>query len=145
METKKLPELQDYLETLAEKQISSSLLIRKVRIDCFLDLDLIDEQMFSHVNELSPFGYGNPEPTFLAKKVMIQNIQIVGLDKKHMKLLLRGENKSFSAILFNFDAGLDLHVNDKVDAVYTISENEWNGNKKLELKIKDLRKVSSAS
>lgn len=143
VETKKLSVLQNYLEKLAEKQILPGLLTRKVRIDCHLDLDLIGEQMFNHVNELSPFGYGNPEPTFLAKNVTVQNIQIVGLDKKHLKLFLRGENKSFSAIFFNFDADLDLHVGDRVDAVYAISENEWNGNKKLELKIKDLKKVSS--
>lgn len=141
VETKKLSELQDYLEKLAEKQILPSLLSRKVRIDCRMELDLIDEQMFNTLSKLSPFGYGNPEPTFLAKNITAQKIQIVGFDKKHLKLFLRGEDKSFPAILFNFDADLDLHIGDRVDAVYTISENEWNGNKKLELKIKDIVKT----
>ena len=30
---------------------------------------------------------------------------------------------------------------DRVDAVYTLSENEWNGNKNLQLKIRDLKKI----
>jgi hypothetical protein len=46
-------------------------------------------------------------------------------------------------IMFNFDSSLGLAVGDEVDIVYTISQNEWRGNKKLELKIKDIFKQVS--
>ena len=32
----------------------------------------------------------------------------------------------------------EFHIGDEVDVVYTISQDEWNGNKRLQLKIKDL-------
>jgi hypothetical protein len=34
----------------------------------------------------------------------------------------------------------EFHIGDKVDVAYTINEDTWQGNKKLQLKVKDLRK-----
>ena len=33
-----------------------------------------------------------------------------------------------------------LRIGDEIDVVYTIDVNEWNGNKKLQFKIKDIKK-----
>ena len=46
-----------------------------------------------------------------------------------------------NGILFNYEKSLNLKIGDSVDVVYTITQNEWLGNKKLELKIKDIRGV----
>lgn len=141
VETKNLAKLQKAFEKLAEEQIGDSLLVRKLKIDCELDLDLINVDLLEAINILSPFGYGNPEPVFLAKDVSIINLRSVGVDNKHLKLTIGNQQSAikFDGILFGYDQGLNLKIGDKADVVYTISENEWNGNKKLELKIKDIK------
>ena len=138
--TSKLKELQKFLEELAEKQITQKLLTRNLRIDCNLPLEFISDGLFESINEFSPFGYGNPEPVFLAKKVTIENMQLVGVEKKHLKLYCSSGGSRYGAIMFGYDNSLSLSIGDKVDIVYSISQNEWNGNKKLELKIKDIEK-----
>ncbi len=160
VETEKIGELQALLEKIAEKQVRNDLLVRKLKIDCELDLDLINAQLFDSINKLAPFGYGNPEPVFLSKGVTIVSMQIVGQDGKHLKIRLRviptrsdldiasNQGRTLNAgeiggIMFNFDSSKNLKIGDIADVVYSISQNEWNGNKRIELKIKDLRLNSS--
>lgn len=145
IETKRIAELQKLIEELSEKHISEDLLVRKLRIDCELSLELINEELFAALLKLSPFGPGNPEPTFLAKNVIIEDMRIVGKEGSHLKLKITHSASSgqanlwFDAILFGYDNNLNLKIGDKADIVYTISQNEWQGNKKLELKIKDIK------
>ena len=140
VETSKLLELQTFLEREAKTKIAKELLVRRLAIDCELELPLVSDKLFSEIQKHSPFGYGNPEPTFLAKNVLIENIRIVGADQKHLKIELKTQSSEFKigGILFNYDQTLGLSIGDKVNIVYAISQNEWNGSKKLELKIKDI-------
>jgi len=139
VETKKLTELQNFLEKLAETEIKKELLTRRLRIDCELELGLIDQKLFDAINQLVPFGYGNPEPTFTAVGVTISEMRYVGAEQKHLKIVCTQGGRIMNAILFNYEKSLEVHVGDKVDLAYTISENEWNGVKKLEMKLKDIK------
>lgn len=152
VETKKIPELKKLLETLSEKNITPEMLSRTLRIDCELPIEEISDKLFESINELSPFGPGNPEPAFLAKGVIIDDMRIVGKDQKHLKIQLSSQTRSdlglrleqgrtlkIGGILFNYDQSLNLKIADVIDVAYSISQNVWNGNKKLELKIKDIK------
>ncbi len=141
VETSKLLELQTLLEKLAKTKIAKKLLVRKLLIDAELNLPLISDELFTEILKLSPFGYGNPEPTFVARRVTIQDLRYVGMDQKHLKIQFKINNSklTINGILFNYDQSLRLRIGDSVDIAYTISENIWNGNKNLELKVKDIK------
>ena len=141
VETKKILKLQKMLEDLAEKKLKGNNLERVLTVDCLLPLKLINEKIFQEVSTLEPFGMGNPKPVFLAQKVMIEDLRMVGQEQKHMKLVLSEEKIRFDAIFFR--AGdASFRIGDTVDIVYTIEENKWNGNIKLELRIKAIRTSS---
>ena len=84
---------------------------------------------------------GNPEPTFLTKGLLVENLRLVGNDGKHLKIVFTTDNLPFTidGIYFRGGENNKLKIGDKVDVVYTLDENEWNGNKRLQLKIKDVR------
>jgi single-stranded-DNA-specific exonuclease len=84
----------------------------------------------------------NPEPTFLTKNLTISDIRIVGRDGKHLKIKFQIPNSKFQigAIAFGAGDNHQLKIGDKVDVVYTVEENNWNGNSNVELKVKDLNK-----
>ena len=168
VETAKLVILQETLEKKAEKLLSEEMLTRSLRVDCELSLLVIDEKLYSEVQTLSPFGMGNPEPTFVSHNVVIKDMRLVGKEGKHVKFrlachpeLVSGSDSGSSTRMTNempkqvrHDKGIvidgigfglgeksaEFHVGDSVDIVYTIDENVWNGSKTLQLKVKDIKR-----
>jgi len=141
VETAKLSLLQKKLEQLAEELLDKDKLTRSVRIDCELDLSFIDKKLYDVLQKLAPFGMGNPTPVFLSKNLVVEDMRLVGNDGLHLKLRVQKDGKYFDAIGFGLgDRADEVRIGSKIDLVYTIEENEWNGNNRLQLKIKDLRK-----
>ena len=144
VETVKLLELQKILEDRAELALNKDLLTRSLKIDCELPLSFIDLNLYESLQKLAPFGMGNPEPTFISKNVAVEDMRLVGAEGKHIKLKFRIQNSEFRIDGIGFGMGemsAKIRIGNKVDIVYTIDENEWNGETRLQLKIKDLRKV----
>lgn len=68
------------------------------------------------------------------------DVRIVGMDQKHVKIVFSDRDASIEAMYFNGVEKLKkIKIGDKVDIVYSLVLNEWNGNKKLELRIKDIK------
>lgn len=138
VETKKILLLQKTLEALAEKKLKGNAFERFIMIDCYLPLKLITEPLYKEIQKFEPFGMKNPKPVFAAKNVVIEDLRMVGQDQKHMKLICSEEDAKFDAIFFR--AGeTDFKIGDKVDIAYSVEENSWSGNTKLELRIKAIR------
>ena len=144
VETSKLPLLQKVLEDKAELLLNKDLLTRRLKIDCELSLSAISMKLYESLQELSPFGMGNPEPTFVSHGV-IEDLRLVGSEGKHLKLKI-GDPKTgikFGGIGFGLgeNAG-NFHIGGKINIVYVIAKDDWNENKQLQLKIKDLKSFS---
>jgi len=141
LRSKDLETFKKRVEEVAENEIDENLLVRNLKIDLELPIELIGWKLFEEMNKLAPFGYGNPEPAFLSKNIEIVEMKFVGKDSKHLKLKISDKKSTkFEGIIFGYDKSLDLKIGENVDVVYCISMNEWNGSKKLELKIKDIKK-----
>lgn len=139
VETAKLPALQEFLEKEAEKLLTGDTLTRRLKIDCELSLDVLNQELFDSLQQLAPFGMGNPEPVFASRGVTVENTRVMGKENTHLKLWLKSETKSFEAIAFNMgDLASEIKTGDKIDVAYTLDENTWNGNTKLQLKVKDI-------
>jgi single-stranded-DNA-specific exonuclease len=141
VETSKLELLEKKLFESAAKLIKKEHLEQVLRIDMELPVEFINLKIFKAIQELSPFGMANPEPTFLTKKLIIENMRLVGNDGKHLKLKLKKEIENFivDAIAFGIGDSHGLKVGDSVDVVYSLDENVWNGDSNLQLIIKDIR------
>jgi single-stranded-DNA-specific exonuclease len=141
VETSKLEVLEKKLFEAAEKLVSKQHLEKSLRIDLELPEDLISLETYQNLQKLVPFGMGNPEPTFLTRDLLVQNLKLVGNDGKHLKINFQLSifNSQLQGIYFRGGENNKIKVGDKVDVVYTLDENEWNGSKKLQLKIKDVK------
>jgi single-stranded-DNA-specific exonuclease len=143
VETAKLPQLQKTLEKKAGLLLNKDLLTRNLKIDCELPLSGINKKLYSDIEKLKPFGMASPQPVFMSKKVEIQDIRTVGKEGSHLKLKLfqKGQKELiFDGIGFGLgEKAKDLHIGDLISIAYVISLDDWNGQDKLQLTIKDLR------
>ena len=142
VETNKLDHAIKIIKEEASRAVTDDLLIRQLSIDTALDITLASELLHKQIQQLYPFGIGNPEPIFLSKGVLVQKADAVGKDRSHLKLLLERKNGTIDAIAFGLAQSDSYKPGDLVDIAYIIDINEWNGRKKLSLKIKDLKKIT---
>ncbi len=88
---------------------------------------------------LKPFGNQNPDPIFLIKNVIIENI-IPLKDDSHVKIIVNFEGVFFTALKFNSSTDQFFYKKgDKIDIIGNIDINEYRGNKTISIKIKDYR------
>jgi single-stranded-DNA-specific exonuclease len=88
---------------------------------------------------MEPFGPENPRPHFLVKNVSDTGYSRI-LKEQHLRFVLRQDSLSFTGIGFGMAEKLPLlQMKKPVDIVFKIDENEWNGQKSLQLRMIDIR------
>ena len=127
-------------EQVVATTIDPQLLIPEIIIDAEINFEEITENFYSIICRLEPFGPENMRPVFITKKCTDFGYSKV-LKEAHIKFVLRQKETIMNGIAFNMYEKFSLLANQKeVDIVYNIDENEWNGNKSLQLKIIDVRR-----
>lgn len=139
VETEKIELLKKTFEEKAEKIIPGELLKRGINIDMELEFSSINLELYRAMQNLAPFGAGNPEPIFVTYGVIVREIRKVGRTGGHLKLLLEQKGVEFEAIAFGIGNSADIKIADRINVAYSIDENVWNGNRKLQLKVKDVK------
>ncbi len=111
-------------------------------IDAEVRLSDIDFNLLSEIDKFAPFGQGNPQPRFLTRGLQVIGVDFAGSDNQHIRLMV-GDEIGIIRKTIGFGLGEkwgDLQMGDRVDLVYEVSINEWNGNRELQLKIIDIKK-----
>lgn len=148
IETKNLKALQNRLEELADKELTDEKLTRTLKIDAEIPLEMVTQDLWQKLQKLQPFGFGNPEPVFATKEVTVKDARLVGSDGKHLKLKVVPLStldpnphtlNPLEAIAFGMgELYGKLQPGESIDIAYSIDLDTWNGNKRLQLKIKDI-------
>jgi single-stranded-DNA-specific exonuclease len=146
IETEKISQLDAHLQDLAATGLSDEMLTPTLKIDAEVDLNRLSEALFNELNRLEPFGQANPQPVLMSSNVQVVDARPRGTDGQHLRLLLRrdGNGPTFEAIAFRLGEFADaLRRHPQIDVAYTLEINEWNGERKLQLNVKDFRRSTS--
>jgi single-stranded-DNA-specific exonuclease len=129
----------DSFEREVGKLITDDLLIPEIIIDAEINFSEITESFYSILNQMEPFGPENMRPVFIARKVNDTGFSKV-VKEQHIRFVLKQNNITLTGIGFNMADKFPLLQQQKpLDIVFTIDENEWNGEKNLQMKMIDLR------
>ncbi len=137
--TSRLQELESRLVALAEEKLGDLLLVPTLNVDADVPLEQLSWDLHNQLEQLQPFGFGNPEPTFVSRRVRVMHARAVGSEGRHLKLYIADElGKSWDAIAFRQGYWED-RLPAWVDLVYVLESNEWNGRTNLQLNVQDIR------
>ena len=108
-------------------------------LDCKLNPAYINAQLAESLEALEPFGAGNPQPVFGIFGVRITGIKPVG-DGKHLRISFTKGNTQFCAMKFSTTLKeLPYREGDTVDLAVKIDKNEFRGEIRASVQIKDMR------
>lgn len=127
------------MEELAGRDLSGVELSRKIYIEAAIDLAEADDRLVGELEKFEPFGQDNEQPKFLSRNLLIADKMSMGNGGQHVKLRFG----SLWAVAFGrAEDYKNYKIGDKVDAVYYLEFNEFNGRKAVQMKIVDLRLTS---
>ena len=137
-----LPLFREAINKYAESALSEEDLIPSVSADIELAGDDIDITLAEQLRMLEPFGVGNPTPAFIIREAVVSDISGVS-DGKHTRLALATGKKALQAMYFSVSPDtLGISVGDKIDVLFNLDINEYNGRRNVQLLVRDLKKTN---
>ena len=136
----------EFRRALNEKaELTEADFVKKVWIDVPMPLEYISEPLIEELDLLEPYGQGNEKPLFAQKDLSIRSVRVLGKNRNVVKFSLVTKNGTpMDGLLFE-DGDLfveELGNRRQLDVVYYPAVNEYNGNKSLQIVIKNYRILS---
>jgi single-stranded-DNA-specific exonuclease len=134
-----VPAFSQQFEAVVAATIPEDLLVPQINIDAEIRFRDITPSFYNMVCQMEPFGPENMRPVFIARNVTETGYSKIAKEL-HIRFVLSQDNVTLTGIGFNMAEKFHLlQLQKKVDIVFTIDENEWNGNISLQLKMLDIR------
>ncbi|HEV8079677.1 MAG TPA: single-stranded-DNA-specific exonuclease RecJ [Chitinophagaceae bacterium] len=125
-------------EEIVESLIEPHLLIPEIIIDAEVSFKNLTKSFYNIICQMEPFGPQNMRPVFITKNVVDTSWSKI-VKEQHVRFVVKHEDITFTGIGFNLaDKFYLLQMNKPLDIVYTLDENEWNGETNLQLKVIDI-------
>jgi single-stranded-DNA-specific exonuclease len=139
LETDKVDAFRNKFEEVVSSTIPPEFLIPEIVIDAEISFRDIKQSFYDILCQMEPFGPENLRPVFIAKKVMDTGWSKI-VKEDHIRFSVKQDNVIMTGIGFNMARKFHLLQQKKlVDIIFKTEENEWQGQKALQLKVIDFR------
>ena len=137
--SKEVESFKEKFKLVSSRRIKDEDLIPRLSVDAELELEEIQDELMSALELFAPFGPGNLKPVFVTRGLeLADDAYVVG--KNHLRLKVKKNGIIMDAIGFNLgDFAKPLAMRGtKIDLAYVLELNTWNGNSKIQMRLKDL-------
>jgi len=156
LQSKQVNNLRKQLNDVAERVLQEGDLTPILTPDLELGLSDISTDVIDQLELLGPFGMNNPHPSFVMSGLRIKELKLLGKDRQHLKLMLFAPNAGsgarceitpkttelpiIEALAFGkAEWSQQMSMSGNIDVYGELSINEWNGVRRPQIMIKDLR------
>lgn len=135
-----LAELETRLRAIAERELAGLDLRPTVHIDSEARFAELTPALAAELARFEPCGFGNPAPVLATRGARVRGLRTMGSEGAHLRLNLIQDGVALDAIGFGLGAWAQrIDVGSVVDLAYTFEIDEWNGERRLQMKLRDLR------
>jgi single-stranded-DNA-specific exonuclease len=142
LEAGRIAEFSAAFEAVAQRTLTEEQLLPRLFFDGEVQLEELLLEPVEELDRLAPFGAGNPQPHFVARKVRAMQPRVIGTN--HLRFTACQGGYSCPCIAFGM-AGRQIELSGELDLLFAPQINEWQDRRSVQLQIKDLRPAQGDS
>lgn len=105
------------------------------------DFESLTIKFYRLIQQMAPFGEGNPEPIFDLRNVKVERLWRMGKNRQHLKIKLRDSaGRHLTVVLFSNGQDYQIESGDVVDVMIKLKLNTWQGKSDVEGRLLRLEK-----
>lgn len=141
IEAARLDAFRQRFEEVCAARLAGADLEPALTIDAWVELSQLDWALHDVLEQLKPFGQGNPAPVLAARELTVVGApRVVG--DSHLRFVVASGGRQMTAIAFNMAArGVP---EGSIDLAFTLRSNDFTGRPVLELNVEDIRPAAGA-
>lgn len=136
--TADLPEVSARLAAFVDELDADAALVPELTLDACCPAHELTPQLASALEQLAPFGKGNPEPRLLVPGVLPEDLRPMGKSGKHLRFRVAG----IDAVWWSGDR-FARDLQHPVDLAVKLGFNHWRGRRSLRLTVEDARPATA--
>jgi single-stranded-DNA-specific exonuclease len=139
-------ELRARLEEDAALELGGHAFSRPIAIEAVASFADLKPSLYQELQLLAPFGIGNREPLLMTRDAEVLRAETFGAEGRHLRVMLRDRTATAEAIAFDrgFSAA-HLPAGRRIDAVYRLECERWEGLDRIRLHLRDVRGTGVAA
>jgi len=142
IEKDKVKEFATDMNNVVKERIDLDVLKPVLEIDAQLPLIFLNHDLIGKIQDLGPFGIGNPRPVFCSHNLTIKSPAAI-LGRDTIKFWVTDEERTYEAIGFGLkDMAPYIVPFKRIDLAYSLTLDNWQNANSILLEIKDLKFVS---
>ncbi len=126
-------QLYNELNKYIDKIVLNELEFKELEVDSYIESKDITYRLYDEIYKFEPFGHGNQKPIFALKKAVVKDLKRVGKIGNHLSFKIGGYDNDIPVIGFGKIGLLEKILTKPSSLIVSINENEFRGNKKLQL------------
>ena len=133
-----LEAFREKFEMVVASTIGEDSLVPEIQVDAEITFRDITRPFYHILTQMEPFGPENLRPVFLARHISDSGYSKIVKDQ-HIRFVVLQQELTFTGIGFGMAEKFPMLASGKpVDLLFTIEENEWKGEKNLQLHVLDM-------
>ena len=110
-----------------------------LKIDRRISLEAVSGGLLRDLEQMAPFGFGNPGPILACQGISVHSVSAVGKEKSHIKFRFGAQGEQ-EGIAFRLGERLnELNCATRLDVAFSLDWNTFRGREDVQLMIKDVQ------
>jgi len=137
--TKDIEQFRVGLNKQAALAFADTLFQEELKVDRQVSLEAVTGDLLRELEQMAPFGFGNPGPVLACQRVDVYSVNAIGKERSHLKFRFgsQGEQEGIA-----FRLGERIHELNKertLDVAFSLDWNTFRGRETVQLMIKDIQ------